>query len=310
MQSNGEVKYWPSGPYGGKASIVSLDPENKNAKSVTIPPSFEYNGYTYVTDSISPIAFANTNIETITINSNVKFYIDGRAFANCKKLKKLIINVPDISINPSAFEGTNRFEFDGTIVPKIIQNYASNLLKQWELPVGYNYGNSSTNLATKKQHLYKLGKLINKQFTKDVGINAPYILYNKKGSQRGFAMAFSELARVMGISKDDIFTAGDGVSVFWNYVRLGNNWYNVDIYMFNFDSNGDNNYNNLFKTNSEFVNHLKSNINHLFLNKNIHERPSTWYVYEARYGISSEQIQNKQNFDTFRKSLMYPGYRP
>ena len=76
----------------------------------------------YTVESIEDGAFAGCDIESVVINGNVK-KIGSDVFANCKKLKKVVINaqLPDADVGTGLFNGStsiaiSRLDVDGWIV--------------------------------------------------------------------------------------------------------------------------------------------------------------------------------------------------
>jgi len=323
VNEDGDFVYWITGAYSGECDIQSVRSSSTNKKYLSVPTFFVLEGDKYYVRNILPGAFAGCNAETIAFNygsEKKSIYLYDHALGYNKNIKKIEIYNQYISADPNAFSGVDA-EIDGWNVKYFIKNQAERTLQNWGLPVNYKgYDEASTEARDKKmKDLYKLAKNINKYFRLDYSSNSANVanaLITFKASVRGMHMVFRELAIAMGVSEDYILTGGDGSTVFWSYVRFDRDkwydtWYNAELYMFDFEKNGDKNYEKFFQTNGQFVTYLKNTLNHVIYNSKIHTDPFSWYYYESRYGTKFyNDLTRKQNFDDYRKTLKDPGDRP
>ncbi|ORX65041.1 hypothetical protein BCR32DRAFT_330449 [Anaeromyces robustus] len=284
-----------------KCAIVGLDDKNKNAKELIIPEAFYVEGKKYYVTGVNMGAFANNSkLEKVTFNpSSTTVTIYYYAFYNNVNLTKVIFNNNNIIVNYAAFSGCNKLNFDGSGIPKIVENLAKQQLKEWNLPVGNKgYNEASTESRNKKMtDLYRLAKKIYENYdrfsTYGSGYNLPGVLIFHGGNIRGLHMAYRELARVMGVDEVHFLTASDAVSTFWSYIRFDydkwyDTWYNVDIFNYDYSKYKGNSYpSNFFMINSKFIDHLVNEVNTALPYEN-KKRPDWWYVYTAVYGTDYE----------------------
>jgi len=319
---NGILAYKITGVNSGVCDISGLSRKNLNAKEVVIPPYFELEGTRYYVRDILHNAFSNSNLETVTFNGGSRGIVtleDG-AFYNCKKLKTVNIYNPNLVLNSNAFNGCNPIQFNGWATRSLADKLVNGLVSQWKLEKKKGYDAASTEARNMKmKDLYNIAKLIRKNFRKgyECSSNLACSIHFRVISPRGIHMLLRELAIRVGISEYYILTGGDGSSVFWNYVRLDRDkwydtWYNVEIYMFDFDKNGDDNYEKLFQTNTNFRKYLKDTLNHVIYDESIHDNAAAWYYYDrdARYGYPYEgRLNNKTPFNDYLLTLKKPGVR-
>jgi len=308
--------FWVSGK---TATVRCLDSNNLKAKEITIPAYYvDDDGVRYTVNDVYPGAFANSDLETVTINGSNLLKLEHRAFGDCKKLKKVNVYNPNLIVDSNAFNGCNPIEFDGWATRTLADRFASDLLSQWQIKSKKGYDVESTEAREMKmKDLYQLAKLIRKNFKLGYGCgnNLACSIYFRTVSHRGIHMLFQKLAVKMGVNENNILVGGDGKSVFWNYVRFDRDkyddtWENVDIYMFDFEKNGDNNYSKLYQKRSSFVTYLWKNLNYMIYDAYIHEDPSKWYKYESCWGFPYEgKLDKKVNFNEYLKTLKNPGYR-
>lgn len=84
--TSGYYKYTVSGK---KATITGYT--NTSASTITIPKTFKKGSETYSVEAIGNMAFKNTNVKKVTVNSNIKL-IGYHAFSDCPNLEEVIIN--------------------------------------------------------------------------------------------------------------------------------------------------------------------------------------------------------------------------
>ncbi|OUM60098.1 hypothetical protein PIROE2DRAFT_63363 [Piromyces sp. E2] len=317
--SNGYFKFQSFGTFINFATIVGLESKYKNDVDLIIPAYINHQGTAYKVSQVSSNAFVNEKFETVIIPSNVDIYLFENAFKNCKNLKKIIID-GDLSYDKGAFSGSNNIEFEGPGLSKLVERLSKNLLEEWKIPINQNFeGNSASQLQNKRKSIYNLAKKINEKFPHSGNSgNLGYSLVFQKVNHRGMSRLFRQLAITMGIKPTDIFNAADGHCSFWNYVRIGNEWYNVDVYTFDFKKYSSYT-NGFFFSNKEFSNHLVSNVNYMFSHE-IHTQPNKWIVYDDQYGTDGEIVEyrvllsngedpNKVKFDDYIKDNKLGGTR-
>jgi len=301
-QYNGDFRFKYAS--SNRCVITGLDTNYKNAKSIIIPSYFSVNGKNCYIKAIEMGAFANAKFEKVTFNpSSVTVTIKYYAFYNCANLKKVIFNNGNVVIDYAAFSGSNKCDFDGSGVPKIINTAAKTQLKEWNLPVGYTgYDIAGTESRNKKMtDLYKLAKKMNENYNRFNWVNAGYnvldVLVFRSGCVRGFHMAFRELAKAMGVDDVHFLTASDNVTTFWSYVlfrydKWYDTWFNVDIYNYDYSKYTGNSYpSNFFMTDKPFANYLVNNVNTALPYEN-KGNPFKWVIADARYGTDHEGRQD------------------
>ena len=75
---------------------------------IAIPETIEHEGQNYKVNSICSFAFYNLGITSLTIPDNIK-EVGAYAFMNCKKLKEIAINSPELVLSNYAFESTSDY---------------------------------------------------------------------------------------------------------------------------------------------------------------------------------------------------------
>jgi len=294
-QKNGYFTFQITGVKSGKATLSGLDTKYKNADTITIPEFFTVEGEKYYVISIMYGAFANnSNIKKVTFSpstTNVK--LENSSFLNCKNLQTVVFEHGNIEINSNAFSGTPNVRFDGSGVATIVNKLCTDLLTQWKLPVGYKkYDEAATSARDKKMtDLYALAKKLRTTFRvkyDSVGNNLLSVLVYHEANDRGFNLAFRELARVMGVNTKYFLTASDGYLSFWSYIKFNydkwyDTWYNADIFNYDYSKYTGKTYpSDFFLIDRKYVDHLDVTVNQ-YLKSEIHRRPDLWLVYTARY---------------------------
>ena len=94
-----------------KKTVEYVKPSKKTYGSITIPATVEISGTTYKVTAIAANAFKGmTKLKKVTVGKNVR-KIGSKAFYNCRKLSKIIINSTNLSsgkIAANAFVGTKK----------------------------------------------------------------------------------------------------------------------------------------------------------------------------------------------------------
>ena len=75
---------------------------------IAIPETIEHEGQNYKVNSICSFAFYNLGITSLTIPDNIK-EVGAYAFMNCKELKEIAINSPELVLSNYAFESTSDY---------------------------------------------------------------------------------------------------------------------------------------------------------------------------------------------------------
>lgn len=118
-------------------TAVQLKKVASSKKSLVIPNTITAAGKKYSVTSIANNACSGRNITKVTINKNVK-KIGKKAFANCKKLKTVIIKSAGItSIGKQAFYKTSQ-KIKVTLGQKVAAKYKK-MLKKGKLPSTAKY---------------------------------------------------------------------------------------------------------------------------------------------------------------------------
>ncbi len=118
-------------------TAVQLKKVTSSKKSFVIPNTITANGKKYSVTSIANNACSGRNITKVTISKNMK-KIGKKAFANCKKLKAVIIKSTGItSIGKQAFYKTSQ-KIKVTLGRKVAAKYKK-LLKKGKLPSTAKY---------------------------------------------------------------------------------------------------------------------------------------------------------------------------
>eukprot|EP00833_Pecoramyces_ruminatium_P014694 jgi/Orpsp1_1/1188726/evm.model.d7180000066799.1 len=310
IQKNGNFVFWITGYKSGECDIQSLGPNYKNAKSITIPTYINVEGDKYYVRSIMHGALANENFETVTFPRTIKkIYLEDSSFANCKKLKKVIINTNGITINSNAFSGCDNINYDGSGVPSLVSRLSEELLKRWKFEIDYPdyHDNTWENKQKYKTDLYLLGKKIreNIRLGGNYGANLVNVLMTHRANTRGMHMLFRELAITMGVDESYIFVASDYHCSFWAYVKEDHDkyydeWHNVDIFDYDYSKYKGKTYpSDFYKTNSAYSKRLVDR-NATGLVHDIHKQPYNWVMYIARYGTDTENLyEHHENFSEY-----------
>ncbi len=92
----------------GKKVVSCCGTSNKRASVIKVPATVKYNGITYKVTSVSAKAFANNKkIKKVIIGNHVKT-IKAHAFVNCKNLKNITIGTGLTGIEKYAFSGERK----------------------------------------------------------------------------------------------------------------------------------------------------------------------------------------------------------
>ncbi|SKA63046.1 Leucine rich repeat-containing protein [Eubacterium uniforme] len=111
----------------GTVEVIGF--RKKSLKSVKIASIVKINGYKYKVISIGENAFyGNKKIKKVSIGKNVKEIKEG-AFANCKKLKRIVIKTKKLKkIGKKAYSGVKKNCV--IVVPKNMKKYYKKLIKE------------------------------------------------------------------------------------------------------------------------------------------------------------------------------------
>jgi len=220
-----------------KATIVGL--KDKFFLNITIPQYFIVDDEKYYVDEIGYGAFYNSKIQTIIIDSDIeKIDINAYAFSECKNLETFTINTQEVTINTNAFHKSNpNMIIKGNGVPAFVKSFGENLVKEWGFKVNKDYTNITQ--TERKKDLFDLAKELNNHITFSGNVdqgNAAVALALRHASWGGFSRAYYQLALIIGIKDTEVLIGGDCNVSAWNYVKVDDKWYNVDVSRFDFNT--------------------------------------------------------------------------
>jgi len=291
-QHDDTFNFWVTGSTGGTATIVSLRKNPTTAKSITFPAYVYVEGYKFKVTGVLDHSFSGTNcpFEDVYVSSLVEsFEFDSFSFNDCKNLKRVVLYNDNVTAELTAFRNSNKnMSFLSKGTKSFIKSYSDKLVRDLSIPVK-NY--RSVNSSTKRKDLLSIATKINKYFTYsnirdsgDLAVN----LVTKYGTYDGFARLLRQLAVSAGFPESDIQIGGDNNGHYWNYVKLGSYWYNLD------------------------VNYLTNNANTFIVGKNTFKNrlrqkygvtldPSRYIIWYTVYGYADEfrGQQTYENWDTY-----------
>jgi len=241
-----------------KAMITGL--KDKSLRNLNIPQYFVLDGERYYVEGFARNAFANSNVETVNISSDIEIIkFEPYAFYNCKKLKTFNLNSQKVIVNNifTFYNANVDLVIKGKSVPAFVESYCKSFLKYYGLPINKDYNNLTQ--YEKKNDLFILAKRLHDYVTfdgnRDQG-NAAVALAIRHASWGGISRAYYNLAIAMGIKDTEVLIGGDYNVSAWNYVKVDDKWYNVDVSRFDFKTYK--NYSNVFfyskRTFSAFLN--------------------------------------------------------
>ncbi|ORX57950.1 hypothetical protein BCR36DRAFT_580499 [Piromyces finnis] len=298
-QSNEFFYFWITGNTK-KATIVGLS--DKSLVNINIPQYFVVDGERYYVDEIGYSAFTKSKLQTVTISGDIeKITISAFAFSECQSLKTVTINTPKVSVNTMAFNNANPdVVIKGSGVPAFVKSFSENLVKEWGFTVNKDYVNLTQ--TERKKDLFKLANKLNSYITfsgnADQG-NAAVALAVRHASWGGISRAYYNLAIAIGIKSNEVLIGGDAAVSAWNYVKVDNKWYNVDVSRFDFKTYSS--YSNVFfYTKSGFSSFLDRNqpsgkYNH---------SPARWVVVNDLIHYQGEPAYNGVTyFDNYLRNI-------
>lgn len=235
--SDGKFNYWLSDT-NKKATIMGVDNKFKNEYELTLNPWVTYNGQRYYVNQIGAGAFSNTGVVDLIVPTDVEIInFSYRAFNDAKNIRTIDLRNEKVTADIDAFINSGRnLSFIGKGCESLVNSYAKNLLKLWNLPVNKDY----TNLEDIKRmrDLYTLARKVKEYVTyySNTGnpSNTAVVMVFGKGDSNGIARVYRNLAINMGIPINDVQVGGDNQYFSWNYVYVLKKWYNVDIIHYNF----------------------------------------------------------------------------
>jgi len=272
---------------------------NKNATILTIQPFVELNGKTYQITELRP-SFLDSNVETINISKSFSdnFNIRDNAFYAAKKLKNLNVYTTKATASEQAFNNVNEeINITGEGASNLMKSYAMNLVKSIGiLPRKYV---ENVEIEVLMKDYFSLGRYVKMYFeyTADVahGSNGGVALALKKGDLLGIARAFRFIMIGFGFEDDDIYVVTDNKEYSWNIVKLGNQWYNFDIYNIDFSNfeivKGYNE--SAFLTDSAYNNQILKEV----YGDGVGVDPSEWSIYTSEVGYEYEVPVEVENFN-------------
>jgi len=271
-----------------KATVMGVD---KYETDVTIPAFITVEGKRYYINQIGPAAFSNTNVQRITVGSNIQsLHISYYAFFDAKNIRSIRLNTERVTADESAFTNISTLVgFEGVGARSLANDMAKKLLQSWGLPVGKDYTNVSR--VDFNSALYTLAYYVKKNFYVYDKIaypdNAVNVLALKGGNTNGIARTYRILAKNMGFQYNDVHVGSDTGYFSWNYVYISKNgqtkkWYNLDIVNTDFPSAQYNS--NVFKTLEQQKRVLRN-----------------------KYGSGADQYLNIDNWIIFNNEYNYPG---
>lgn len=100
----------------GKVAITKLSTKGKKAKTLSVPNTVKASGATYTVSAVNANVFKAAKATSVTLGKGVT-KIASSAFANCKKLTKLVVNGKLSSVAKNAFKGcTKKISISGSSV--------------------------------------------------------------------------------------------------------------------------------------------------------------------------------------------------
>lgn len=91
----------------GKVKVNKLSSKGKKAKTVVVPDTVKTSGVSYSVTALNSSVFKAAKASSVTLGKNIK-KIPASAFANCKSLKKLVVNAKLSSVAKNAFKGCTK----------------------------------------------------------------------------------------------------------------------------------------------------------------------------------------------------------
>ncbi|ORX63990.1 hypothetical protein BCR32DRAFT_330730 [Anaeromyces robustus] len=205
---------------------------NKNVKTITVNPYVYYNGQRYTVSAFAS-GVADSAVEKIIVPSYLNHYFSiwNSVFSEGKKLKTLQIDATNVEIfEDSAKDASSELQIQGKGVDNMIMKYAKKYLESHNISIDENIRYASD--YEKKCALYKIAKLVNKNFTYTLNManpnNGAVALLLGKGSSLGLARVVRILALASGYEQIDIRVGGDNIYQGWNYAKFGTSWYILD----------------------------------------------------------------------------------
>jgi len=309
QQHDDTFNFWVSGPRGGTATLTGLRKNPTTAKSITIPAYVYVEGIKFRVEGTLDHTFSGENcpFETIYVSSNVEsFHFDHYSFTNCKKLKYVYLYNDKITAEATAFKDVNKdvvFYSKGT--KSFVNNSIDRLVNSLSIPKK-NY--SSLSSDKQMENLFNIAKIVSSYLRtsniKDSGSVAVNIL-TKFATRDGYARLFRFLAIASGFPQNNILVGGDNNGHYWNYIKIGSYWYNVDI---NYAFRVYNQYSDavsrkpFFLSNSSFKKRLNENYS-------INVDPKNFVVWFTNYGYPDE-FRGQQTYENFNNYVnSHGGYR-
>jgi len=281
------------------ASITGV--ANKNVKSVTIKSTITYNKTTFDVVEISEGTFSGSNVETVIIDNSFKsdFYIRAGAFLDANHVKKIVVNSCRASSEIDSFYG---LPDDVVIEGDGIMNFGSQYFAHLRDLYGFEYKRyeeMKDNGETMKRDLFKLAKIVNKEFILDNSIpngdNALVVLALGKGSSIGIARVFKSLTQYIGVPYDDC-KAVSYKKYGWNIININNKWYNIDVAASSFPNNLSYDPSIFYSSNYNFHNkYIKSTYNTY--------SPNEWIVHHDIFGYNGDAVFNSPNEENLNQWL-------
>lgn len=155
--------------------------------------------------------------------------LDRYAFANCTALNEVRFNRRGIKAYSLTFNGCgDSFKSYGYGAQDYTQSVAKDLLGIW----GLKY-DAKASAAKQKEFFNSLQKKLNDYITYQ-GLEgseegcAATVISIRKGTCGGFARVFYNFCIAAGVNKSNVLVGGDRHCHAWNYVKVGNLWYNID----------------------------------------------------------------------------------
>ncbi|ORX42563.1 hypothetical protein BCR36DRAFT_157531 [Piromyces finnis] len=233
QQHDDTFNFWVSGPNGGTATIVGLRNNATTAKSVTFPAYVYVQGIKFKVTGVLDHTFNDSYcpFESIYIASGVEsFHFDHYTFNGCKNLKRVYLSNQKVTAELTSFKDVNK---DVTFYSRGTKSFVNDYVEKLAKSLGIEKKNYSS-LANyyKKENLFEIAKktqtYLRTSDVKDSG-SVAVNLVTKFGTRDGYARLFRLLCIASGFPESDIRVGGDGNGYYWNYVKIGNCWSNVDI---------------------------------------------------------------------------------
>lgn len=301
QQHDDTFNFWISGPNGGTATLVGLRKNPTTAKSLTIPANVYVEGIKFKVVDVLDHTFSGNNcpFEDIYVSSNVEsFHFDHYSFNDCANLKRVVLYNDVITTELTAFKNVNKnVQFLSKGTKSFVMDFTKKLVRDLDIPIK-NY--SSVTTSDKKNDLFEIAKKLS-NYLRNSGVrdsgNVAVNLVTKYGTSDGYARLFRQLAIAAGFPESDILVGGDNNGHYWNYVRFGSYWWNVDVnYPFRVYSTYKNAESSkpFFLGNKDFKNRVTENYD-------ITVDPNNFIVWFTNFGYADEfrGQQTYENWDTY-----------